>query len=342
MTFLILLKGVFAMKGILFTGFGLPEDVLKLGDVEKPVPLDNQVIVKVKASSLNITDYVPFKNLIAGEEVPPHIQHMYTVGLKAVNRVFGMDIAGVVDEIGKDVTTVKPGDKVYGFTADWLGAWGEYACANENEVALKPSNITFEEAAVLPVVGLVALGGVRLADIQHGQEVLVHGASGGVGLLAVQFLKAFGANVTAVCSTRNVSQVKKAGADAVLDYTKEDVLSLGKTFDCIFAINGYRAIEDYIKLLKPDGIMVFIGGNDRQIAEIQQFGQEKFAESGKRLEKVVFNTLERELAFIAKLVEDGKVTPLVDHIYPVSDVPTAIRNVLKNHAQGKTAISVNF
>lgn len=330
------------MKGMVLTGFGLPQDVLQLQEVVNPVPMDNQVLIKVKASGLNITDYMPFKEPLAGNEVPAPIQQMYAEGLKAIDRVFGMDLSGVVEAVGKDVQSLKPGDEVYGFTSDWLGAWAEYACTNEGDVAKKPVNLSFEEAAVIPTVGLVALGGIRLADVKPGQNVLIHGASGGVGSFVVPLLKTFGAKVTGVCSTRNVDMVRKTGADRIIDYNKDDAAYCEDTFDCIFAINGYQSIDTYLRLLKPGGILIFIGGNDQQIAEMQQFGAEKFEGTGKRMTFVDFNAVERELSYIAELVEAGKVTPVIDKVYPVRDVSAGIADIIENHAKGKYAITVDF
>lgn len=330
------------MKGIVLTDLGLPQDVLQLKEVKKPVAKSNQVIVRVRASGLNITDYVPFKEPLEGKEVPPHIQQMYVEKLRAVGRVFGMDFAGVVESIGEDVNSVAPGDEVYGFTSDWLGAWAEYACANESDIAKKPINLSFEEAAVMPTVGLVALGGIRLADVKPGQNVLVHGASGGVGSLVVPILKAFGAKVTGVCSTRNVEMVRNAGADRIIDYTKDNAANCGDTFDCIFAINGYQPIDTYLSLMKPGGILVFIGGNDQQIMEIHQFGTEKFKDTDKRMASVNFNAVEKELSVITELVESGKIAPVIDKVYPVQEVSTAIADIVNNHSQGKFAITVDF
>lgn len=172
--------------------------------------------------------------------------------------------------------------------------------------------------------------------------MLVHGASGGVGSLIVPMLKAFGAKVTGACSIRNVEMVQNAGADRIIDYTKDDAANCGDTFDCIFAINGYQSIDTYLKLLKPGGFLVFVGGSDRQIAELQQFGAEKFKDTGKQMALVNFNAVERELSYIAELVEANKVTPVVDKIYPVQDVAFAIADIITNHAQGKYAITVDF
>lgn len=330
------------MKGIVLTDFGLPQDVLQIKEVEKPIAKNNQVIVRVRASSLNITDYMPFKAPLDGKEVPPHIQHMYAEQLKAVGRVLGMDIAGVVESVGEDVTSVAPGDEVYGFTYDWLGGWAEYACANESDIAKKPANLSFEEAAVIPTVGLVALGGVRLADVKPGQKVLIQGASGGVGSLMVSFLNAFGAKITGVCSTRNVETVYNAGAERVIDYTKENVADCGENFDCIFAVNGYQSVDTYLSLLKPGGILVAIGGTDQQIMEIHQFGAEKFKDTDKRMASVSFATVKRELPFITELVENGKITPVIDKIYPVQEVSAAVTDIVNNHSQGKLSIKIDF
>lgn len=328
------------MKGVTSTGFGLPEEVLKQIEAPKPVPNDNQVIIQVKASSVNITDYMQFVEPVEGKEISQTTRMIYE-RMDAFGKVIGMDVAGIVDEVGSKVTKVKKGDEVFAFTADWLGGWGEYACANENEVALKPSNLSFEEAAVLPGVSTVALGACRTANVQAGQQVLVNGASGGVGTALVQVLKTFGAIVTGVCSSRNVDMVRNCGADYIIDYTKEDFAKSDKTYDCIFGVNGYHTLEDYKNSLKPGGIYVLVG-NQEQGADFRQIGEEIFKGSGKRLGAVAFHTVEREMPYIKQLIEDGKLKPVIDNVYSIHEIVDAINYIVKNHAKGKIAIKMDF
>lgn len=328
------------MKGITLTGFGLPKDVLKQAEVVRPVPKDNQVIIRVKASSVNISDYMVFVEPVEGKEISQGTRMLYE-SLNFFGKVMGMDVSGIVDEVGSKVTSFKKGDEVFGFTADRLGGWGEYACANENEVALKPSNLSFEEAATLPAVTTVALGACRIANVGAGQQVLANGASGGVGTALVQILKELGAVVTGVCSTRNVELVRSCGADYVIDYSKEDFVKSGKTYDCIFGVNGYRTLEDYKTALNPGGIYILVG-NMEQGADFSQNGEKVFHGSGKRLAITNFQTIEREMPYIKKLVEDGKLKPIVDSVYSIHDVAEAITHIVKNHSKGKIAIRMDF
>ena len=262
------------MKGLIYTGFGLPADVLKLAEAERPVPRDDQVIIRVKASSVNISDYMPFVDLVEGRELSPGIRMLYE-RMDRFGKVMGMDVAGIVDEVGSGVTQFKKGDEVFGITADRLKAWGEYACANENGLAIKPAGLSFEEAATLPTAAGVAWIAYKTADVQAGQQVLVNGASGGVGTALVQILKAKGAVVTAVCSTRSIETVRGCGADLIIDYTKEDFADNDKTYDCIFGVNGYHTLEQYKAALNPGGIYVVVG-NMKQGADFGQNGAKVF------------------------------------------------------------------
>src|SRR5436305_6953001 len=244
------------MKAIVNTHYGSP-DVLQLKEVERPTPKDNEVLVKVHAASVNAAEW----HLLRGK---PFLMRLMGFGLlKPKNTILGAAMAGRVEAVGRNVKQLQPGDEIFGDVSKcgW-GAFAEYVCAREDALALKPANVTFEEAAAVPLAAVTALLGLRAkGQIQPGQQVLIHGAGGGVGTFAVQIAKAFGAEVTGVCSTRNVDMVRSLGADQVIDYTQEDFTKNGQRYDFIFAVNGYHSISDYKRALNAKGVYVFIGGS---------------------------------------------------------------------------------
>ena len=330
------------MKAVVFTDFGLPQDALVVKDVEMPIPEDNQVLVKVKASSLTVMEGHLFTDIINGREMDPFMRHMYTEVKIAHDRIMGMDVSGVVEETGKGIKHVKKGDEVFGFTNDWFGAWAEFACLNEDEVALKPSNLSFEEAGALAEAGTAALGAIRAANVQPGHSILVYGSTGGVGLLSLQFAKALGGVVTGVCATCNVDLVREAGADFVINFEKEDFTQNEEEYDTVLVHNGYNPAESYIKVCKPGGLVVFVGGNNQQLDEFRNLWPEKFKDSGKRLTSVSFNNNERELPFIAELAEADKIKVFLDKVYPVREVAAAITDKVEIQAHGKMGIKIDF
>jgi NADPH:quinone reductase-like Zn-dependent oxidoreductase len=323
------------MKAIVYTKYGPPE-VLQLKEVAKPEPKDNQVLIKVQAASANALDYRRFETTsILGRS-------MDEVLLKAINKVLGADIAGRVEAVGAAVTQFRPGDEVFGVSAGSVGGFAEYACAAENELALKPANLSFEAAAAVPVAALTALQGLRdNGQIQPGQKVLISGASGGVGTFAVQIAKSFGTEVTAVCSTRNLDMARSIGADYVVDYTKENFSRNGRRYDLIIAVNGYHSILDYRRALSPSGIYVAVGGSMTQVFQgmllgplVSRIGSKKMGFMG------IAKINQKDLVFIKELLEAGKVTPLIDRCYPLSEAAKAIRYLVEEHARGKVVITV--
>ncbi len=324
------------MKGFVYTKYG-PSDVLQLREVPKPVPTDNQVLVKVMAASANALDYRRF-------EGSPSLfwRFMDEVLLKAVGTVLGADLAGRVEAVGSAVTQFKPGDAVFGTAAGSRGAFADYACAAENYLALKPSGVSFENAAAVPVAALTALQALRdYGQVQSGQKVLIHGASGGVGTFAVQIAKSFGAEVTAVCSVRNTDVVRSIGADHVIDYTKEDFARNGQQYDLIIAANGNRSLSDYRRVLKPNGTCVVLGGSMKQIFQtmlfgplVSKFGDKKLGSMG------VAKINQKDLVFVGSLIEVGKVVPVVEKCYPLSETGEAIKYLAEGHARGKVVITV--
>ena len=323
------------MKAILYTKYGSP-DVLQLREVEKPTPKADQVLVKVQAASANALDFRRFEMQSALG------RFMDEVLLKTVNKVLGADIAGRVEAVGVAVKQFQPGDEVYGLSAGSVGAFAEYACAAEDNLALKPANLSFEQAAAVPVAALTALQALRdKGHIQSGQKILINGASGGVGTFAVQLAKVFGAEVTAVCSTRNLDMVRQLGAAHVIDYTKEDFTKNGQRYDLIAAINGNHSIQDYRRALNPNGIYVAVGGSISQVLQglflgpvVSKIGSKKMGFMG------IAKVSNKDLAFMNVFLEAGKVGPVIDRGYPLSETAEAIRYLVQEHAKGKVVITV--
>jgi NADPH:quinone reductase-like Zn-dependent oxidoreductase len=323
------------MKAIVRTQYGSP-DVLQLKDVEKPVPKDDEVLVQMQAASINALDW----HLMRGE---PFLARTGGNGLrKPKDQRLGVDLAGVVDVVGSKVTRFRVGDDVYG-RGD--GAFAEYACAREDALEVKPATINFEAAAAVPVAAITALQGLRdHGHIQAGQQVLIQGASGGVGTFAVQIAKALGAEVTAVCSTRNVEMARSIGADHVIDYMQEDFLRKGQQYDLILAVSGYHPIFAYRRALRPKGIYIMAGASNAHLMRavfqatllgpvISKFGRKKMG-------SFLCKPTQKDLAFITELLEAGKVVPVIERTYPLRETSEAMRYVEAGHARGKVVITI--
>jgi NADPH:quinone reductase-like Zn-dependent oxidoreductase len=321
---------------MVYTAYGKPE-VLKLKDVTRPVPNDREVLVKVRAASANALDWRRFTDL------SPASRFFTTTVLKQINTVLGADLAGQVEAVGAAVTQFQAGDEVFGVAAGNAGAFAEYALAREDWLAAKPANLSFEAAAATPVAALTALQGLRNSGhIQPGQKVLVYGASGGVGTFAVQFARAFGADVTATCSRRNLDLVRSLGADQVLDYAREDFSRDGQRYDLILAANGYRPIGDYRRALAPRGTYVALGGEMSQFFQALLLGP---VLSGLGRQKLGFMGIAKvnaaDLALIGELLAAGKIRPVIDRCYPLSEAAEAIRYLVDEHARGKVVLTVS-
>lgn len=322
------------MKAIVYTKYGSP-DVLKLKDVAKPIPKDNEVLVKVLAASVNYGNLA----LIKGE---PFIARLWSGLLKPKHIIPGGDMAGRVEAVGKNVKQFKPGDEVFADLCEcgW-GAFAEYAAVHESELVLKPVNLSFEESAAVPMAAVTALQGLRdKGKLEYGQKVLINGASGGVGTFAVQIAKAFGAEVTGVCSTKNVNILKSIGADYVIDYTREDFTQNKKRYDLILAANGYHPISAYKRALNTNGVYVMTGGSGAQIFEAMIFGPWLSMSGNKKMCSLMQKPNRKDLLYLKGLLEAGKVKPVVDRCYKLSEVPEAIRYFEKGHAQGKVVITM--
>ncbi|MCX6120299.1 MAG: NAD(P)-dependent alcohol dehydrogenase [Ignavibacteriales bacterium] len=319
------------MKAVVYTKYGSP-DVLQLKDIEKPAPKKNEVLIKIHAASVNAYDWhfltadIFLLRLMGGGLLKPKF-----TGL-------GADIAGRVEAVGKNVKQFQPGDEVFGMVR---GGFAEYACALEDGLALKPSNLSFEEAAAVPMAAVTALQGLRdEGRIQAGQKVLINGASGGVGTFAVQIAKSFGAEVTAVCSTRNVDQARSLGADHVIDYTKEDFTQGGQQYDLIFAANGYHPLSAYKRALTPKGIYVMAGGSKAQIFQAMLLGSWMSEKGGRKMGGVSAKRSQKDLLILKELLEAGKVIPVIDRRYPLQEAAEALRYLGAGHARGKVVITM--
>jgi NADPH:quinone reductase-like Zn-dependent oxidoreductase len=323
------------MKAIVYTEYGPPE-VLQLKEVEKPAPKDDQVLVKIHAASVNYPDW----SLLRGK---PFLIRLMTGGLlKPKYKVLGSDVAGRVEVVGRNAKQFQPGDEVFGDISECgFGGFAEYVSVPENILALKPTNIAFEDAAAAPMAAVVALQGLRdMGRIQAGQKVLINGASGGIGTFAVQIAKSFGAEVTGVCSARNLDMVRSIGADEVIDYTQEDFTRSGQHYDLILAAAGYRSIFDYKRALGPKGIYVVTGGSMAQIFEPMFLGPWVSMTGSKKMGNLSAKPSQNDLVFVKELFEAGKITPVIDRRYPLSEVAEALRYYGEGHSRGKVVITV--
>ena len=321
------------MKAIIADRYGTP-DVLELRDVDQPVPMDDQVLVRVHASSVNPADWY---RVLGPFFVRP------SSGLRRPkNAAVGTDLAGRVEVVGNDVTEFQPGDEVFGTT---LGAWAEYAPARHVRLVRKPTNVSFEEAAAVPVAALTALQGLRdQGKVESGQKVLINGASGGVGTFAVQLAKWFGADVTAVCSTGNVELVRSLGADRVVDYTQEDFTQPGEHHDLMLDIAGSRPFSEFRRVLTPQATVVAVGApmSTRRLGPLKHIIGTRLASLGRSQEVVNFvaEITKEDLGLLAELLAVGEVKSVVDRRYQLSDVPEALRYLGTTHARGKVVITV--
>jgi len=321
------------MKAIQHMKYGSP-DVLELKEIEKPVPGDNEVLVKIYAASVNYNNLL----FVSGK---PLVGRFFTGLFQPKLKTPGNDIAGIVEAIGNDITKFKIGDEVYGDTSECgFGAFAEYVAVPENTLGLKPINLSFDEAAVIPEAGLVALQALRdRGNIEVGQKVLICGASGGIGTFAVQIAKHYGAQVTGVCGTNNIELVRSLGAEHVIDYAQEDFTQNGELYDLILATAGYRPIFDYRKSLKPNGKFIVTGGSMSQIFQGMLLGPLISIFGKKELGSFVV-TPNKDLDLLTELIEAKKVKPIIDKQYPLSQTPDALRYYSNGHTSGKVVITI--
>jgi len=322
------------MKAIVYTEYG-PPDVLQLKEVEKPITKDDEVLVKVHAASVNSSD----ATMSRGE---PFLARLWSGFIKPKNKTLGSDIAGRVESVGRNAKQFQPGDEVFGdIAARGWGGFAEYASVPEDALALKPANLTFEEAAAVPQAAVVALQGLRnKGQIESGQKVLINGASGGIGTFAVQIAKSFGAEVTGVCGTRNLDLVGSLGADQVIDYTREDFTRNEGGYDLIFNVAGYRSIFNFKRALSPTGIYVGSVNATALILQVMFLGPFITMTGSKKMVNLLAKESQDDLVFLRELLEAGKVVPVIDRRYPFSEVAEAVRYYGEGHARGKVVITV--
>jgi len=324
------------MKALVTQKYGPPQEALAIKEIEIPKPSETQVLVKVKAASLNALDYRKYEMLSSfGKFMENNV-------FKSFGKIPGADISGIVHETGSKVTRFKKGDEVFGFTGNTRGAFAEYVCAKENTLTLKPSRLTFEEAAAVPVAACTALQGMRKKrQIQPGDHVLINGASGGVGSFAVQLAKIWGAKVTAVCSRKNLSYVKSLGADTVIDYSVTDFTKQSIKYDWIFAINGYHTLSEYKRCLTRHGTYMAIGGEIKQIMQAIFSGPFRSLFSRQKMGFMGISTANlKDLIYLTEFLASKKLKPPIDKVFPLTKAVDAFDYVLNKHAQGKVVIKM--
>ena len=323
------------MKAIVYEKYGSP-DVLQLKIVEKPTPKDDEVLVKVQAASLNAGDWHALRGT-------PILQRLESGFPYPKVKILGADVAGIVEAVGENITQFQPGDEIYG-DLYWcgFGAFAEYVTIPERSVSLKPTNLTFDEAATVPQAAFTALHALRdQGQVQPGQKILVNGASGGVGTFAVQIAKAFGAEVTGVCSTQNLELVRSIGADQVIDYTQEDFTKNGQCYDLIVDIVANHSLSTLKRVLEPQGICVIVGFSTLvHMIKVTLLGPLMSRNGSKKIGMLMPKEDETDLTVMKEMLETGKVVPVIDKYYSLSETPEAIRYLETGRARGKVVITM--
>jgi NADPH:quinone reductase-like Zn-dependent oxidoreductase len=320
------------VKAVVRTKYG-PPDVLQIQEVAKPTPTDDEVLIKIQAVSLNRSDWEgligePLYARIGGLRKPRH-------------HVLGSDIAGRVEVAGKNITRFKPGDEVYGDIMWRMGGFAEYVCAREKSLALKPAGMTFEEVSTVPQAGVIAVQALRdKGQVQPWQKVLINGAGGGTGMFAIQLARLYGAEVTGVDNTEKLDFMRSIGADHVIDYTREDFTRHGKQYDFILDLIAHRSVFAYKRALKPNGSYYAVGGSVATMFQIMLLGPLIRRATGKNIRYLIAQSNLKDMAHIAELFEAGKIVPVIDKRYPLSEVPEALRYLGEGHAKGKIVITM--
>ncbi len=322
------------MQAVYCENYGPIEDA-ELKETEKPVPIDDMILVKVMASSVNFGNLA----MITGR---PLVARAWSGLQKSKFKIPGGDIAGRIESVGKNIRQFKPGDEVYGdLSGCGWGSYAEYVCVPEQVLSRKPPNLSFEEAAAVPMAAVTALQGLRdKGEIAPGQSVLIYGASGGVGTFAVQIAKALKAEVTAVCSTRNMELMRSIGADHVIDYNNEDFIGRGQQYDLIMAVNGYRPIRDYKHALKHGGRYVMAGGIGKQIFEVMILGPILSLTQKHKMVNLLHKSSQDDLNYLTSLIEEDKIHPVIDRCFQLNEFHDAIRYYSEGHAKGKIVIRI--
>ncbi len=320
------------MKAILYTKYGSP-DVLQLTDVEKPVPADDEVLIKVQAVSVNRSDW----ERLTGKPLYARIGGL----LRPRNPILGSDIAGRVEAAGRNVKQFKPGDEVFGLMLNYGGGFAEYACKSERALALKPAGMTFEQAAAIPQAAFIALQGIReKGQVRPGQKVLINGAGGGAGTFAIQLAKLAGAEVTSVDNAEKLELMQSLGADHVIDYTKEDFTKNGQKYDLILDVIAHRSVFAYQRALAPNGTHFMVGGSVGTMFQMLLLGPWIRRTTGKKIRLLLVQTDSKDLVYMTELIGSGKVVPVIDKRYSLSEAAEALRYLGAGHAKGKVVITV--
>ncbi len=320
------------MRAIVRTQYGSP-DVLRLAEVEKPTPKDDEVLVKIHVISLNRSDW----EMLIGKPLYARIGGL----LNPRHSILGSDIAGRVEEVGKNVKRFRPGDEVFGDMLARMSGFAEYICASESALALKPASMTFEQAASIPQAAVIALQGIRdKGQVQPGQKVLINGAGGGAGTFAVQLAKLYGAEVTGVDNTGKLDFMSSLGADHVIDYTQEDFTKNGKQYDLILDVIAHRSVFAYQRALKPNGSYFAVGGSVTTFFQILFLGPWIRRTTGKKIRLLIVQSNLKDMVHITELCEAGKIVPVIDRSYPLSEVPEALRYLGEGRAKGKVVITL--
>jgi NADPH:quinone reductase-like Zn-dependent oxidoreductase len=320
------------MKAIVYEKYGSP-DVLQLSEVKKPVPTDDEVLIKIRAVSVNGTD----REALIGKPL-----YARTGGLlKPGHPILGSDIAGHVESVGKNHTEFKPGDEVFGEIPGYHGGFAEYVCTRGHTMALKPASLTFEQAAAIPQAGVIALQGIRdKGQVKSGQKVLINGAGGSAGSFAIQLAKLCGAEVTGVDNTRKLDFMRSLGADHVIDYSREDFTKSGKLYDLILDLIAHRSVFTCQRALLPSGTYFFVGGSVAVIFQILLLGPLIKRTTVKNMRILAVPQNRKDLISITELCEAGKIVPVIDRRYSLSEVPEALQYIGEGHAKGKVVITL--
>ncbi len=320
------------MKAIVYTKYGSP-DVLESKEIEKPMPKDDEVLIKVHAVSVNRSDWEG----LTGKPLYARIGGL----LKPRHPILGSDIAGRVETVGRNNRQFQPGDEVFGEMSGYCGGFAEYVCASGRILALKPASMTFEEASAIPQAAVIALQGIRdKGQVQPGKKVLINGAGGGAGTFAIQLAKLYGAEVTGVDNTGKLDFMRSLGADHVIDYTQEDFTRNGKQYDLILDVVAHRSVFAYARALKPNGSCFVVGGSVATMFQILLLGPWIRRTTGKNIRVLVVQRNRNDLVFMTELCEAGKIVPVIDRRYPLSEVPQALRYLGEGHAKGKLVITL--
>lgn len=320
------------MKAIIHTKYGQP-DVLELKEVEKPSPKDNEVLVKVQAASVNLSDWEG----LVGKPLYARMGGLFKPG----NPILGSDVAGIVEAVGRNVTLFQPGDEVFGQIPSYAGGFAEYVCVSEKSMAKKPAGLTFEEASVFPQAAVIALQGIRdKGQIQPGQRVLINGAGGGSGTFAVQLAKLYGAKVTGVDNSRKLAMLRELGADDVIDYTQEDFTKNGQCYDFILDLVGYRSVYAYKRALNTNGNYYMVGGSVATMFQVLLLGSRVGKAEGKNIRLLMVQPNIKDLLFMTGLYETRKIVPVIDRSFPLREVPDALRYLGDGQVKGKIVITM--